>query len=383
MNRLLWVVEKQFDVAPDTATWLEMTSHLKDNYEVRLLTGYRHNKVLSDYNGNEIWHYKSARIPALNRIMRTVTLPASFLAAVQSFQPFVVVLNCHNPFLIRYATSLRKKRKFKLIMDVRSIPVPASRIRRYIKEEIFCLNLRYAAKYFDGVTYITREMRRYCTSKYNLLPHDSAIWTSGVNPGLFYHGPSDPANDPMRIMYHGSVAKKRRLDNAVKAVGLLRDIDVCLEILGGGDALPDLKDLVKTLGLEHRVTFRNSISYRDVPRWINSGHVGILPFPAWPGWNVSSPIKLFEYLSCGKPVIVTDIPAHRNVVEGRSFAFWAGDGSPDAIACAMRRAYEQRSNFDALGKQAREFIMKEYTWERQAERLTAFVGSITTLESVA
>jgi glycosyltransferase involved in cell wall biosynthesis len=104
--------------------------------------------------------------------------------------------------------------------------------------------------------------------------------------------------------------------------------------------------------------------------------VGILPFQDWHGWNVSSPIKLFEYLACGKPVVVTDIPAHRNVLKDAEFAFWARQSSPEHIAGAIRQAYERRKDFGHMASNARQFVMGEYTWERQAEKLKLFCDSL-------
>ncbi|MFC1883036.1 glycosyltransferase, partial [Thermodesulfobacteriota bacterium] len=314
MSKLLWVLEKQFDISLDTATYLETLSNLQARYDFRLLTGYRHRKIEPDIVRGKIQYYESVKIPVINRLTSYLYQIHTFSLAIKSFRPDVVIFTVSNPLLLRHAMLFKKKFGTKLISDVRSLPVSTGEMYRYISEKLFSLNLKYAARWFDGVTYITEEMRRFCASTYNLSPHSSAIWASGVNPDLFYPKSGMYNDGPLKFLYHGAINKKRGIDNLVRAVSLLNGIDLTLHLLGYGDALNELRNLAIELGLKDRVTFQNPIDYCEVPDWINRGHVGILPFPDWPGWNTSSPIKLFEYLSCGRPVVVTNIPAHRNVL---------------------------------------------------------------------
>jgi glycosyltransferase involved in cell wall biosynthesis len=288
----------------------------------------------------------------------------------------VILFNVNNTLLLKLAVSLKKKHEIKLVADVRTLPVQTNRMNRYISDKLFGINLRYAAHWFDGITYITERMRRFCTSNYNLPLHTSSVWASGVNPELFSPETYALHDEPLKFLYHGSISRTRGLDNVVKAASLLSDIDLTIHFLGWGDAMNELRELANELGVQGKIEFLNSMEYNKVANWINGGHVGILPFPDWPGWNTSSPIKLFEYLSCGKPVVVTDIPAHRDVLDGKEFAFWVEESTPEAIAQAMRRAYDERWRFQALGKAARDFIMAHHTWEQQSRRLTDFLDRI-------
>lgn len=373
MKKLLWVVEKQFDAAPDKATWLEMAANLQSRYDILLLTGYRTVRFQTDMMGNNISYYRSSRVPVINRFVTYCSQLLSFRSLVKSWMPEVILFNTSNPLLVRYAALLKRSTNIKLIFDIRTLPVATGELSRYLDERLFGGNIKFAAHHFDGITYITKELQRFCSDVYRLPSHRNTVWTSGVNPAIFKQNDYNGDDKSLRILYHGSIAAKRRLDNAVRALMHLRDIDVRLELLGKGDAVGELKKLVKALNLGDRVRFSDSIAYWEVPVWINKGDIGILPFPDWPGWNTSSPIKLFEYLACAKPVIVSDIPAHRNVLQDKDFAFWAGDGSPEAVAAAIRKAYESMGQFRSLGQKAREFVTKEYTWEHQAKNLVDFI----------
>lgn len=370
------MVEKQFDVSPDTATWLEVAANLKPRYDVRLLTGYRVRKVQPHQVQNKIWYYRSSKIPFVNRVTTYLAQNCAFSSVITSFRPSVVLFNTSNPLLLRQAISFKKKCDAKLVFDVRTLPASTGKIRRYLNEKLLRANLRYAASRFDGVTYITQEMRRFCRAAYDLPSHPTAVWTSGVKPEVFRRERFEHNTGPFKILYHGTIVMNRGLDYAIRALALLSDIDVRMEFLGKGQAVPELQRLAKELNVSDRVSFLDAVAYKEVPRWINAGHVGLLPFPHWPAWNTSSPIKLFEYLSCGKPVIVTDIPAHVNVLDGHDFAFWVSDNSPETFARAIRRAFHSRGQFPAMGTAARKLVLEHYTWKKQADNLAHFLASL-------
>lgn len=360
------------------ASQMELIDILRKRFVIKVLMGYRNKNLKPDAGKLSINYYDSIKVPVLNRLTTYLTQMQAFSLLILSFRPDIIVFDITNPLLLLRALSLKKKKDNapKLILDIRTLPVLSNVVDRYIFNKIFRINLRFAAKHFDGITYITEEMRNFCISRYDLPLHQSVIWTSGVNPDRFRAGTCKCEDKTLILLYHGAIDKKRGIDNVINALPLLKDIDVRLDLLGGGDALNDLKKLTLRLGVMDKVSFLNRISYNDVPKWINHGHVGILPLPDWPGWNTSSPLKLFEYLSCGKPVIVNDIPAHRNVLRGEELAFWIKDTSPKEIAKVIRRVYEQKWKLKSLKNMARSVILTRHTWQHQANILGQFLEEL-------
>ena len=376
MQKILWLTDNEFDTQRYTSRLVEVITHLQKNYDVQLVTSYARQKIQPAAFHNKIIYYDMAKLPYAKAVTRFIAQCRTFGAVVKSFGPDVVIFNALNPILIRYAASLRRKHDMKLICDVRTLSVSHSAYRRYVFDALLASCLRYAARHLDGITYITDEMRRYCIEEYRLDEHPSTIWTSGVNPELFSSAKVTSPSNGLTILYHGGIAKMRNIDSVINALPLLEDIDVRLILLGDGDALQGLKQLVECLGLGERVSFNKSVNYEDVPNWIRRCDAGILPLQDWDGWNVSSPIKLFEYLASGKPMIVTDIPAHRNVLQDSPFAFWANQGSPEDIAEAIRHVYNRRKDLEHLGSEARKLVLAKHTWARQADELKRFCDSI-------
>ncbi|MDO8183822.1 MAG: glycosyltransferase [bacterium] len=81
----------------------------------------------------------------------------------------------------------------------------------------------------------------------------------------------------------------------------------------------------------------------------------------------TSPIKLFEYLAAGRPVVVADLPSVREVVSEQEVAFYsAGDGL--ALAAAFRNILQDQPAAARRVVAGRELI-KNYTWDKRAEKL--------------
>jgi len=197
-----------------------------------------------------------------------------------------------------------------------------------------------------------------------------------VDAEMFVPSGEPQKDGPLRLVYHGgAIAVSRGLDRLVQSLDRVRDLDVRLTLISSNRER-EVIEWIDKLGLHDRVDLIDTVPHAEVPSWVQRCDVGILPFPRCDIWNTSSPIKLFEYMACGKPVIATAIPAHENVLDGKPFAFLTDGSSPDSLAKGIRRAWAARADFRSLGEQARSQVLEHHTWERQAQVLTAFLQEL-------
>ena len=73
-----------------------------------------------------------------------------------------------------------------------------------------------------------------------------------------------------------------------------------------------------------------------------------------------------------KPVILSNIEAHRNVVGKEDYVVFLSKVEPESIANGIKKAYQQREFLSANAVKARKLVLQEYTWEAQAEKLISF-----------
>lgn len=372
--RLLWIAVKLFDKSVDKATWVETANHLAETFQVCFLTGWRDSPARLCIAGRPVRYFQQFGGGGLRKITRRLLMKRSVRMEIARLRPQVVVLNCLDDVSVLDEVVRNCKGCGCIpIFDVRTLPTTDSSSPAFHRFE---RTLAFAAMHFAGVTYITEEMKEYCSRRFHLPDHRSAIWSSGVNSDLFNMAPMMPEEEPFRLIYHGGIISvSRGLDRLIQAISLLGDLDVRLTLVSSLRE-PEAVVWIQRLNLKDRVALVDSIPYGDVPGIIQKHHAGVLPLPSCDVWNTSSPIKLYEYMSCGRPVIVTDIPAHRNVLDGMPFAFFAHDASPKALAEAIRCAYAARGSFVDLGGLARRQVLKMHTWKHQAELLGQFITKL-------
>ncbi len=371
--KIVWIVDKQFDVSLDRVTWLETVRHLQKDNEVIIVTGFKTTRPQFEDLKQSIIYIDAPPLRYLRRLVFYRNQVTTFGQLLERLRPTVVLFNTQNVSLLKKAAIARKQYGVRAFLDIRTLPVSPNKGIHFAESLLFQKCIRLAAKAFDGVTYITEGMRRHCRTKFRLPQHRSVVWTSGVDADAFFPVARQKRDGLFRMLYHGNLVENRGLGNLIRALKLIdyEKIELCL--VGSGPALSNLEKMAIELSLKDKVIFHPAVPYGEVPRHIQEADIGVLPFPDWVGWNTSSPIKLFEYLACGKPVVVTKIPAHLMILEDREFAFWAETAAPKAIAEAIRSALESRARFDILGQSARHFIEGNFTWEKQASVLEHFL----------
>jgi glycosyltransferase involved in cell wall biosynthesis len=94
-----------------------------------------------------------------------------------------------------------------------------------------------------------------------------------------------------------------------------------------------------------------SVAGRDIGRWM-------------------SPLKIFEYMASGRPIVASDIPAVREILSDGVNALLAAPLDVDAWAAALQRL-EDPALASRIGARAREDLEARYTWRRRAENIIA------------
>jgi len=102
---------------------------------------------------------------------------------------------------------------------------------------------------------------------------------------------------------------------------------------------------------------------------LQQAHIGSLPFPNEEKFNVSSPIKLFEYAASGLPLLATRIRCHTDVVGDRPYVFWAETNRVEDLADALGRIWRNRSQLANLGARAATDA-QAWSWEASAKHLS-------------
>ena len=129
-----------------------------------------------------------------------------------------------------------------------------------------------------------------------------------------------------------------------------------------------LRALARSRGLRERVTFTGPVPPAGVAALLAGADVLALPTVATPHARHTSPLKLFEYMAAGRPIVASDLLPLREIVEHGRTAFLVAPGDPEALAAGVRSVLEDRPHAARMARAAFERAA-DYSWERRAERL--------------
>lgn len=136
-------------------------------------------------------------------------------------------------------------------------------------------------------------------------------------------------------------------------------------IVGSGTSKQSLIALCEILNVENNFIFTGRIEYGDVPKYINISDICIAPFISS---RVCSPIKLFEYLSTGTPVVSSDINGVREILNECNAGILVTPENPTELSKAIIRLLKDKELREQLGKRGREVVINNYSWEITAKK---------------
>ncbi len=188
------------------------------------------------------------------------------------------------------------------------------------------------------------------------------------------------ASRPPKFAYVGGVADIRGGIEMVQALEYFDDLpDVRLEMAGGISPEAFAEELPRLTGWA-KVTYRGLIGRQDVAQLLGSSRVGLVLFHPMPNHVDAQPNKMFEYMSAGLPIIASDFPLWRKIVDGAGCGLLIDPLDSRAIADALRWILEHPVEAEAMGKRGYEAVRTLYNWEREALQLVALYSRLLSPE---
>ena len=265
-------------------------------------------------------------------------------------------------------------------LDIRTLPVIGPSLKDRLDVFLFWkMVMRFYGKSCKSYSFITRRLLQAVEEEFSLSYEDYVIWQSGVNTAQFAQSIVTPdlrkKDKPFTLFYHGSLYRRRGVDRVVEAwANLPHDIrsNSRFLIVGSGSGLDALREQVRELHLQDSVELTGFVPYEDIPAKIAEADVCICPLPDYPEWNVSSPLKVLEYMACARPMILTPIPAHQDVLEGEAFVLWSGGDDVSDFEAVIGKAYQNYSALLEHARMAPDFVRVNWDWEAHGQRLGAY-----------
>ena len=206
-----------------------------------------------------------------------------------------------------------------------------------------------------------------------------ALIENGVNTSMFGNNkePSDIESEKKRLgvfhlsapvlCYVGAIRPWQGLDILIDAAHLITDAlgDIKVLIVGGGEGLAELKDTAEKEGMLTMFGFPGAVPHSDIPLLIAVSEVCLAPFVRG---RAASPIKIYEYMASGKPVVASRIPG-LDFIEEKKLGILVTPEDPAELAKAVVHLLKAPEEAREMALRGQAYVRENCSWSAVARRV--------------
>lgn len=179
-----------------------------------------------------------------------------------------------------------------------------------------------------------------------------------------------------RVIYAGSLFDVRGLRELVGAVERLPERLSPELVIAGRFTSPAFRAELEQMAGWRRVRYLGWLEREDVWRALLTAKVGILTLHPTPAYVDSYPVKLFEYMAAGLPVVASAFPLWQSIVDSAGCGLTVDPLNSEAIAAAIERLFGAPEMAEAMGLRGQRAVQNRYNWSTEASKLLSLYERI-------
>ena len=206
-------------------------------------------------------------------------------------------------------------------------------------------------------------------------PEKVTVIPNGVDTSLFFPTPA-LEKESITLLYTGTLADWQGLALLVRALPLIESYrPVHLNLVGRGRKRQrkTLTKLAAKLGIADMLTISPPVPHQQLPALIRQADICIAPL-GYNDRNVTQgccPLKVLEYMACGRPIVAANLPVVRELAYGgEEIQLFIPEDEVD-LARQISHLIANPDDAAALGRQASQRVQREFTWQRAQTQLRA------------
>jgi len=267
------------------------------------------------------------------------------------------------------AYRLAKKNGGKLIYDAHDIVTVKAKTRNVI---FWKAVERFLIKECHGVITTTEMRRDHFRKLYKLknitIVKNCPLYCAHPKTNLLHELLKLPRYKKI-ILYLGGIQSGRGLENLIRSMHSVK-VDTVAILMGPNKPYTEVvSELIASEGLNDRVYLAGPVVPEDIVRYASCADVGVQLLQN-ANFNCYSSLstKLFQYMMAGIPVICSDLPGMRKIVEENDIGRFVNPEDRAAISSALNALLDDDELRDYYGRNARN-AAKKYSWESEAVKL--------------
>jgi len=330
--------------------------------------GYKVTLIAPHDKKEAIGNIEMVPIPkARNRFERMAisTLRALYLALKEKAD----IYHFHDPELIPAAFIIKLLTGRKVVYDVHedykqkmlSYEWINKRYRKFVSIILDMLEKKFST-YFDYVitadSYVQSRFRR---RKVEIIANYPPLsFSAGLE--------CTRNNTTFKLIYVGGISEDRGIVMIIESLKYLKNKNINFEVFGNTDN-PMLLNLLNNT---EKVKYFGVVPWQEVSKHLANADVGLVllqPVPAYfycPGENI---VKLFEYMSVGLPIIISNFPKLKKLILDIGCGIPVDPTNPEEIAKAIEYLIEHPEEVKQMGENGRKAVLEKYNWEHEEKKL--------------
>lgn len=285
------------------------------------------------------------------------------------------VYHLHDPELIPTGLKLKKAGK-KVVFDAHEdLPKQIlskpylNKISRLILSKAFAFYERRVCKDFDYIVTATSTVRdKFLKINSNCIDVNNYPIIGELEKNTSW------INKENEVCYVGAIAKIRGIKELIRAMDLVNN-GIKLNLLGKFNER-EVEVEVKEHEGWSKVNELGYLERKGVAEIMGRSKAGIVTFLPYPNHKDSQPNKMFEYMSSGLPIITSNFPLWKEIVEGNKCGITVNPLKPEEISKAIMFIINNPIESEKMGENGKKAVLEKYNWDVEKEKLISVYKEI-------
>ena len=183
-------------------------------------------------------------------------------------------------------------------------------------------------------------------------------------------------------IYVGGISEQRGTVEMLEALALARGKHSSLRLKIVGRFVKDtfretVEQKISELNLSDAVEILDWVPFEDIPAMLQQADFGISFLRSLPRYTLAIPIKVYEYMAAGVPVIASRFQSISRLLNGEKCGITAEPGSVQSLSNAICTILEDSKEAEKMGENGRLAVMRRYCWENESKILIGAYDRIT------